>query len=175
MRLIFVRHCETDWNTENRLQGHTDTELNRFGISQADKLGRELARHEIHRIVSSDLKRAVQTADIITSYLGVPVHVDARLRETSFGSLEGMKPLEAAARYQIVPHYSVGPYDFRKFGGEERGGVLARHRELLDELVKRHGGETVMLVGHGAGLNILLTDLGHEAGLNRGDYRVLTY
>lgn len=175
MKFILIRHAETDWNVENRLQGHTDTELNQNGRAQARALAEELVPLGIHRIVSSDLKRASQTADIITSLLGAPVHLDARLREASFGTLEGWTPEAIVREHNIPPHYSSGPFDFRRFGGEARGEVLTRHRALLDELVGKHFAETLLLVGHGAGLNTLLEEFGHEPTLKRGEYRIVKY
>lgn len=175
MRFILVRHCETDWNAAGRLQGHTDTELNENGKIQAHTLAREISPLGVHRTISSDLKRAVQTADIVLRSLKVPVSFDARLREASFGALEGRTPEDVVREHGIAPHYSSGLFDFRRFGGEARDEVLARHRHLLDELAEKHSTETLLLVGHGAGLNTLLADLGHEPTLKRGEYRIIEY
>ncbi|OGG48010.1 hypothetical protein A3D66_03010 [Candidatus Kaiserbacteria bacterium RIFCSPHIGHO2_02_FULL_50_9] len=174
MKFILIRHAETDWNVENRLQGHTDTEINENGKAQARALAEELVPLSIHRIISSDLKRAAQTADIVASFLGAPVHLDARLRECSFGSLDGITRQEAFEQYGIL-HYSEGSYNHRAFGGELQEDVIARHRTALDEYALRHPGETLLLVGHGTGFNTLLMELGYEGNLKRGQYRIIEY
>ena len=81
MKCILIRHCETDWNVAERLQGHVDTPLNDHGFEQAGILADELTLFGIERILTSDLKRAVQTSDIIFEKIQKPVHIDARLRE----------------------------------------------------------------------------------------------
>ena len=91
MKFILVRHCETDWNREGRLQGHTNTNLSERGWIQADELARKLKKLEIRKIVSSDLKRSRETASAIKEYINVPVIYDARLRECNFGFLEGAR------------------------------------------------------------------------------------
>ena len=174
MKFILIRHAETDWNVENRLQGHTDTELNENGKAQARALARELVPHGIHRVVSSDLKRAAQTADIVASLLGVPVHLDARLRECSFGSVEGITRQEALEQYGIL-HYSEGAFDHRPFGGELQAEVIARHRAALDDYTLQYPKERLLLVGHGTGFNTLLAELGYEGDLKRGEYRIVEY
>ncbi len=175
MKFILIRHAETDWNVENRLQGHTDTELNEVGKAQARALAGELVPLGIRRIVSSDLKRASQTADIVVLHLDAPVHLDARLRECSFGTLEGWTPEEIVRKHNIPPHYSSGPFDFQRFGGEKRSEVYERHRAALTEWSKKHPSERILLVGHGAGFNTLLEELGHEPTLKRGEYRIIEY
>ena len=174
MKFILIRHAETDWNVENRLQGHTDTEINENGRAQARALAQELLPLGIHRIVSSDLKRAAQTADIIAEFLNVPILLDPRLRECSFGSVEGITREEALKLHGIV-HYSEGAFDHRPFGGELQADVVARHKAALKEYVLRHPEETLLLVGHGTGFNTLLAELGYEGNLKRGEYRIVEY
>jgi len=174
MKFILIRHAETDWNVENRLQGHTDTEINENGRAQARALAQELLSLGAHRIISSDLKRATQTANIIAELLKIPVHLDARLRECSFGSVEGVTREDALKHYGIV-HYSEGAFDHRPFGGELQADVVARHKAALEEYVLRHPEETLLLVGHGTGFNTLLAELGYEGNLKRGEYRIIKY
>src|SRR3989344_7387679 len=122
MKCILIRHCETDWNVAERLQGHVDTPLNDHGLEQAEVLGGELAPFGIQRIITSDLKRAVQTSDIITKTIQKPVHIDARLRECGFGKFEGLTWDEIEARFGISRFSSFEARkhgsDFRPFGGE---------------------------------------------------------
>ena len=97
-RIIFVRHGETHWNSEGRIQGHTDIPLSAAGKQQAIEKHNELRRFTIYRTKSSDLKRAVETATILRDHLelDVPHDIHPNLRERCFGSLEGMLISEAS-------------------------------------------------------------------------------
>jgi 2,3-bisphosphoglycerate-dependent phosphoglycerate mutase len=99
-RMLFLfRHGETDWNREGRLQGHTDTPLNRTGLAQAEALARRLRPHRLDAILSSDLSRALTTARIVADALRVPLTSDPGLRETSVGAAEGLIWADAKARF----------------------------------------------------------------------------
>jgi broad specificity phosphatase PhoE len=87
--LLLVRHGETDWNAEGRLQGHTDMPLNDLGRRQARALADELAGDGIEAVYSSDLARASETAEIVAERLGLPVGLDPDLREKDWGTWEG--------------------------------------------------------------------------------------
>ena len=93
--LLLVRHGETDWNAEGRLQGHTDTPLNDYGRRQAAALGEDLAGDGIDAVYSSDLARARETAEIVAGRLGLPVVLEPGLREKNWGSWEGLTPRSA--------------------------------------------------------------------------------
>lgn len=101
-RILFLfRHGETDWNREGRLQGHTDTPLNATGLTQAQALAESLRPHRLDAVVSSDLKRAQTTAQIVAEALRVPLFTEAGLRETDVGAAEasyGPTPRRASAR-----------------------------------------------------------------------------
>ncbi|HEX4323772.1 MAG TPA: histidine phosphatase family protein [Gaiellaceae bacterium] len=92
--LLLVRHGETDWNAEGRLQGHTDRPLSDFGRRQAQKLAAELQGEELEAIYSSDLARARETAEIVAERLGLQVELDSDLREKDWGTWEGLTPAE---------------------------------------------------------------------------------
>ena len=92
--LLLVRHGETDWNAEGRLQGHTDRPLNDYGRTQARRLAEQLHGDGIAAIYASDLVRARETAEILSERLGLPVLLDADLRERNWGSWEGLTPDE---------------------------------------------------------------------------------
>lgn len=98
--LWFVRHGETDWNTEGRVQGWTDIPLNERGESQAQELGKSLQLTKFESIVASDLNRARRTAEIVAAYVKAPIHINAQLRERSFGSAEGRIRAEAEAFFK---------------------------------------------------------------------------
>src|SRR5713226_3385839 len=91
MHLLFIRHGETKWNTEWRIQGHTDTPLNARGIEQAEQLAARLATEaKIDALYSSPLARARVTAEIIGKKLGLAASFDDRLKEKHLGEMEGM-------------------------------------------------------------------------------------
>ncbi len=182
MKIVFVRHFETDWNKEGRLQGQTDIPLNDVGRARAEMFVWQLASLGIGRIVSSDIFHAMETAYIIGRRLGVPVLLDNRLRECSFGSLEGMTVKEIEAKYGVgAAAYTAREYDFTKFGGEARASVFLRHRAVLSEEAHRfflyrrlHEPRNVLaFVGHGNGLNTLLSHLGQEPNLKQSEYRMV--
>ena len=135
--LLLVRHGETDWNAEGRLQGHTDLPLNERGRRQAQSLAEELAGQEIAAVYSSDLARARQTAAVVAARLGLPVAVEADLREKNWGTWEG---LTAAERERVA-------YE---------GETTAEHRERTLRAVRRiagrHPGRRVAVVTHGGSL-----------------------
>lgn len=154
--LIVIRHGETAWNRERRLQGQLDIPLNDTGVAQARALAASLADEPIDAVYSSDLSRAMQTAAPLGDALGLTVQPDVRLRERCYGDLEGMSYAEVAQRrpedfalWQArVPDYApVGGETLRDFHERAVEGVLA--------LVRRHPGERIALVAHGGVLDCL--------------------
>ena len=135
--LLLVRHGETDWNAEGRLQGHTDRPLNEYGRRQARGLADELADEELDAIYSSDLARARETAEIVGERLGLPVVLDPDLREKSWGSWEGLTPAE---RQEI------------ELVGESTEEHAARTLRALRRIAERHPGGRVLVVTHGGSL-----------------------
>ncbi len=151
--LLLVRHGETDWNREGRWQGHSNTHLNDLGREQARRVARELPHVDV--MYSSDLARARETAEIIASELGLPVQVDARLRERSFGAWEGLNADEIEARFaeaHALWRAGEGPgaddaEAFDAFG--------ARVGSFLDDVLERHPNETVLIVAHGGSMRVI--------------------
>src|SRR6476661_9887592 len=92
--LLLVRHGETDWNADGRLQGHTDRPLSDFGRRQARQLAEELAEEKLDAIYASDLSRARETAEIVGVRLGLGVVIDPGLREKDWGTWEGLTGVE---------------------------------------------------------------------------------
>jgi probable phosphoglycerate mutase len=151
-RILFLfRHGETDWNREGRLQGHTDTLLNATGLVQAKALGETLRIHRLDTLVSSDLSRARTTAQIVAEALGVPLFIDAGLRETNVGAAEGLLWAEAKIRFGeglTERWYSEGDVAFP--GGETGAATRARGLEALRRFTT---GQTYRRIGvstHGA-------------------------
>jgi 2,3-bisphosphoglycerate-dependent phosphoglycerate mutase len=154
-RLCLVRHGETDWNVERRLQGFTDIPLNAEGLRQAHAAAAHLTQEGFEAIYSSDLQRARSTADIIAKPLNLPVENDAHLRERNFGILQGMTPDEAAERYpDIQPRIRARDIDLAPPEGESLSVFATRVREGLDGIAARHPGQTILVVAHGGVLDI---------------------
>src|SRR5947209_1575278 len=101
MKYVFIRHTTTDWNVAGRTQGQTDIPLNSQGRREAEQLAKLLSGLSIDFIVSSDLKRASETAKIIGNLLAIPVQLNPGLRECSFGDIEGLNKQEAIERYGL--------------------------------------------------------------------------
>jgi len=153
MRLYLVRHGQTSWNVEQRAQGHTDIPLDEEGILQADMLGHSFAGVGIDRVLSSDLKRSVQTAEPIAKYSGARLDVDKRLRERSFGNWEGL-PFDEFRHRSPSPERMEELFAFRPPGGESFKDVWVRldpvvhelRRSEIDSVVVTHGGSCALLL-----------------------------
>ena len=151
--LLLVRHGETDWNRDGRWQGHSDTQLNEAGREQARRVAAEL--DGVDAVYASDLARAAETAEIIAAELGLPVRLDARLRERSFGAWEGLTAdeIEAGFRDQHLRWLAgegAGADDAEPFDA-----FAARVRSFLEDVVDAHRDETVLLVAHGGSIRVI--------------------
>lgn len=157
--LYLIRHGETDHNAAGRAMGQMDVPLNERGIEQARQTAGFLRRYPIERIVSSDLGRAMATAQPLADGLGLAIEPDARLRELSFGILEGKtvgecELLDPAA----VERWRSGDFDAALPGGESRRSLMKRTREVLEEIAAGPHAQ-VALFSHGGALNALHTHM----------------
>jgi probable phosphoglycerate mutase len=156
-RIIAVRHGETAWNVDARIQGQLDIGLNDTGRWQARRVGEALAAEEITAVYSSDLGRAHQTAQSISEVKGIPVIADEGLRERSFGIFEGKTfdeiheawPDHAHNWRKRIPEWQ--PPD----GGESLLELRARVTRTMQELAARHPGEQIVVVAHSGVLDTL--------------------
>jgi len=156
VRLILVRHGETIWNDERRYQGEADLPLSESGEIQARQVAVRLADEAIDLIYSSDLKRALQTADRVAAVHGTKIIVERRLRELSFGAWEGLTYAEIQERYpQALARWEEEPLVTAPPGGESLNGLVGRVKDFCDDL-KRLEEETVLLVSHGGPLRELI-------------------
>ncbi|WP_034508116.1 histidine phosphatase family protein [Blastococcus sp. URHD0036] len=166
-RLVLWRHGRTEWNAEGRFQGQLDPPLDAEGHRQATVAAEHLVSAlgltgDDTVVVSSDLDRAVQTATALTGLLGLPLQVDARLREHGLGDWEGLTRDEVAARYPEQYADWVAGRAVRDRGGEEPGAVAARALSVVSDLPPAR---TAVLVTHGGTSGRLLEallDLGPE-------------
>jgi 2,3-bisphosphoglycerate-dependent phosphoglycerate mutase len=156
-RICLVRHGETDWNAERRLQGHLDVPLNATGLAQARATAANLAEERFAALYTSDLERARQTAAEAARVLKLEAAPEPLLRERRYGVFEGLTYDEAKARY---------PEDYRRFeerdpafafaaGGESLLTFAARIHGALESLAVRHRGEQILVVTHGGVLDIV--------------------
>lgn len=154
--LLLIRHGETAWNAEHRIQGHLDIPLSPAGVRQAAQLADRLARESIAAVYSSELTRAWMTAAPLAEHRGLQVLADTRLRERSFGVFEGLTLDE------IATHHPVGFRNWRARdpawtveGGESGQQLIDRVLQAVQDIVARHAGETVALVTHGGVLDVI--------------------
>ncbi|WP_232663029.1 histidine phosphatase family protein [Pseudonocardia sp. TRM90224] len=151
-RLVLLRHGQTDYNVAGRMQGHIDSMLTDSGRAQAAAVAPEIARLAPDLIISSDLKRAVDTADVVGAATSLPVKLDPRLRETHLGEWQGQTVADieqawpgAIAVWRSDPAWAPP-------GGESRLEVVRRSRPVVEELDDEFadGPDTcVVLVAHG--------------------------
>ena len=155
-RIIAIRHGETPWNVDTRIQGHRDIPLNDRGRWQAAQVARALAGEPIAAVYASDLLRAHATGAAIAEAAGTPLHAEPDLRERSFGELEGrtFAEIEAALPEQARRWRQRDPH-FAPEGGESLTLLRARIAEVTARLAARHVGEQIVLVAHGGVLDVL--------------------
>ncbi|MDA0263878.1 MAG: histidine phosphatase family protein [Chloroflexi bacterium] len=159
-KLLIVRHGETAWNAEGRIQGHTDIGLSDRGIEQAAMLGMRLAGTQIDAAYSSDMMRTSETAKIALGTRGVTAFETPRLREYHKGVFEGLTLAEIQCRYPAdYPRYLEKDLDYAPEGGESVRGVTARMAEIFQEIIAKHLDETVLVVGHGGSLRAAMTSI----------------
>lgn len=156
-RLCLVRHGETAWNAERRIQGQLDVPLSSVGLAQARATANALAQEPLCAIYSSDLARALHTAEAAAHLLGLPIRRLAGLRERHYGVLQTLTYAEFArrhpdahARFQAREEAFVLPG-----GGESLRQFADRVHACVDEIVAAHPGGQVLIVTHGGVLDVL--------------------
>ena len=155
-RLIAVRHGETAWNVDTRIQGQLDIGLNATGLWQAQRAGQALADERIGAIYASDLSRAWQTAEEIAKPHGLTVQAEPGLRERAFGRFEGMSFAEIEATLpEDARRWRERDPEFEPEGGESLLVFRDRVTRVAAELAARHPGELVTLVAHGGVMDVL--------------------
>ncbi|WP_295393129.1 histidine phosphatase family protein [uncultured Thiodictyon sp.] len=155
-RLCIIRHGETEWNAQGRIQGHTDIPLNAAGGAQAQALALKLAHQRFHAIYSSDLARATETAQVLAHREGHAVRLLPQLRERHFGIFQGLTAAQGAERYPgAYLHYLARDpeYDFET--GESLCRFAARVTAGIDWLVLQHRGQTVAVMCHSGVLDVV--------------------
>jgi len=159
VRITAVRHGETAWNVDTRIQGQIDIGLNARGQWQAQQLGAALAEHGIKHIYTSDLARAHHTALAIATHAGIApqaVALHAGLRERAFGVFEGHTHAEIEAQWpQDALRWRQRVPDWAPHGGESPLQLRQRVAHTVAHIAARHPGEHIALVAHGGVLDML--------------------
>ncbi len=137
--LLLARHGETDWNRDGVWQGHADQPLNELGRRQSRELAARLAGVELAAIYSSDLRRALETAEIVAAARGLTVVADPSLREMDVGSWTGLTREQIAERFPRVGYHD----------GETREAFQARVVSTVTRIARAHEGEQLLVVAHG--------------------------
>ena len=155
-RIIAIRHGETAWNVDTRIQGHLDIPLSAIGRWQAERLAEALRDEPIKAIYASDLTRAWETAQYVGQVQSLPVIKEIGLRERDFGDFEGKTFAEIE---MLLPEQSMRwrkrDPDFYPAGGESLVTLRARVMEAAERLAAQHPGEQIALVGHGGVMDVL--------------------
>ncbi|HEX8190557.1 MAG TPA: histidine phosphatase family protein [Pyrinomonadaceae bacterium] len=159
-RVLLVRHGQSQGNAESRFGGHSPTPLSELGHRQAEATARALAKERVTAVYSSDLLRAVQTAEPLARAAGLEITKTPALRERSVGLMEGLTFEEAAAAHP-EEYAALLRRDFERVlaGGESYRQLLDRAAAELDRAAERHRGGTVALFSHAGTICILVLHL----------------
>lgn len=155
-RIVAIRHGETAWNVDTRIQGQLDVPLNDKGLWQARRLGQALADEGISVVYSSDLQRALQTAQAVAAACALDVTTDTDLRERAFGVFEGLTWAEIERDHPVESErWRRRDPDFGPVGGEVLSDFYERCVGRITALAARHPGAVVAMVAHGGVLDCL--------------------
>ena len=170
-RLYLVRHGITTWNSAGRMQGHTDVPLSEEGVRQADLLAKRFAVEKIDAVYSSDLSRARKTAEAIAAAHRLSVIATPHLREYGLGAWEGKTEAEIIefGDEELLNAYRLNPMKHRPREGESLESIWQRILGVRDEILSSRPEETVVVVGHGGSLKVILADAlaSYHGGLRR--------
>lgn len=165
-RICMIRHGETAWNAEGRVQGQLDIPLNDTGRAQARATAEALAGHDFTAIYCSDLSRVRQTAEPAARRLALPVSYDAALRERHYGMFERLTYVEVREKHPVeYARFRDKDPEFDFNGGESLRGFHERSLGAIGRVIERHPGEQVLVFTHGGVLEMVYRHAG-ELGLS---------
>lgn len=167
--LVLVRHGETEWNAQGRIQGQLDIPLNATGLAQAAAVGARLREQHFDAIYASDLERAMQTARPVVRDDERAIRREPRLRERHFGALQGLTGEEAQQQQsQVWQDYKARGSESDLGGGESLLVFSRRVVDFIDHVLHAHAGGRVLLVSHGGVLDMAYR---HATGMPLGSQR----
>jgi probable phosphoglycerate mutase len=162
--IILIRHGETEWNSQLRMQGHSNSALSAVGRGQIQALGEWMENVSFDHIYSSDSLRARETAEAITQYSGDTLQFDQRIREKNLGVFEGLTSIEAREQHpEIYRFFKTGGANYVIDEGESTQQVLDRALEFIEEIRLRHPEQRVVMVTHGGVVRVLMK---HTLGIS---------
>ena len=162
--IILIRHGETEWNSQQRMQGHSNSDLSSVGQAQIQALGQWMKNVPFDHIYSSDSLRAKQTAEAITQFSGHKLKIDLRLREKNLGVFEGLTSEEARERHpEVFRLFKTAGSKYVIDEGESTQQLQDRALEIVDEIRIKHPEERVLLVTHGGFIRVVMK---HSLGLS---------
>jgi 2,3-bisphosphoglycerate-dependent phosphoglycerate mutase len=155
-RILAIRHGQTAWNADGRIQGHTDIVLDAVGEWQAERLAQALDDATLHVLYSSNLARARQTAAPLAASKGLELRTDPGLRERGFGEFEGLSYAQIEQRWpEQAARWRRRDPDFGARGGEVLRDFRDRVVAAVSRLAQAHRGQSIALVTHGGVLDLL--------------------
>ena len=157
-QICLIRHGETTWNAERRMQGHIDIPLNTTGMGQAKRLANALTqtKYSFDAIYSSDLERALHTANAVANALSLAVQTTPQLRERNVGQLQGLLLSEAPVLFpEIWQSHIARELDHDLGGGESIRAFHQRMQGVLELLLRQHRGQSILAVSHGGSLDMI--------------------
>ena len=158
VRLLLVRHCQSTWNSQGRIQGQQDPPLSAEGAAQAKALGERLRHESLGGIYCSDLARSYETAQAIRAFHDLIAVRDRDLRERGYGVWEGQRLDDLMANTADWQQHRHDP-DWAPDGAENGPALYQRTQAALRRIVHRHEGQTVAVVMHGGGLRMYFCHL----------------
>ena len=162
--IILIRHGETEWNSQQRMQGHSNSDLSSVGQAQIQALGQWMKNVPFDLIYSSDSPRAKQTAESITQFSGHELQFDQRLREKNLGVFEGLTSEEARERHpEVFRLFKTAGSKYVIDEGESTQQLQDRALEIVNEIRIKHPEERVLLVTHGGFIRVVMK---HSLGLS---------
>ena len=155
--IILIRHGETEWNSQQRMQGHSNSDLSSVGQVQIQALGQWMKNAPFDHIYSSDSLRAKQTAEAITQFSGHELKIDLRLREKNLGVFEGLTSEEARDRHpEVFRLFKTAGSKYVIDEGESTQQLQDRALEIVNEIRIKHPEERVLLVTHGGFIRVVM-------------------
>ena len=154
--LVLIRHGETEWNRDGRIQGHLDSALTTIGIAQAEACAMRLQTENLEQVIASDLPRVKHTADILVAGRNLPIQFGPEFRERAYGIGEGMTFAELDAIHpEMYSSLRTTDPDFTVEGGESRRQFHDRIIRAMWQVVADHSGKRILVVTHGGVLGVI--------------------
>ncbi|MBN2522426.1 MAG: histidine phosphatase family protein [Bacteroidales bacterium] len=155
--ITLIRHGETEWNVAMRLQGVKDSNLTSKGLKQAELVAGKLCKRKFDIIISSDLGRAIKTAEIIASKTRLNIIRDQTLRERNFGIMEGLTREEISEKYpDVISGYMKRKVSYAIENGESLTEFYDRVTQGLNRIISIHKGEKILIITHGGVLDCMI-------------------